>query len=76
MKARKDILQLAESLGAEVEIWADGENSYTIEVLAPDDMEWEESGSISLVARFFTLWPDSKKEAMDDILNRMRQGLR
>ena len=75
MKLRKDIQQLADQLGADVEIWADSENSYTIEATAPDGMQWAESGSISLVSRFFTLWPETKAEACNDILERMRIGL-
>jgi hypothetical protein len=75
MKVRNDILELSNTQKAQVEIWADSENSYVIEATAPDGMEWVESGGVSLVARWFTYAPEDKKAAMDDILERMKLGL-
>lgn len=71
----KQIKKLAEQLGAEIEVWADSENSYVIEATAPDGMEWVESGGVSLVSRYWTYAKESKKEAEQDILTRMKQGL-
>lgn len=75
MKVRNDIQKLAAELNAEVEIWADSENSYVIEATAPDDMEWVESGGVSLVSRWWAYAKESKGEAMDDIYNRMKLGI-
>jgi len=74
MKVRKDILELAKKLGVDIEISPD-KDGWTVEALAPDGMEWEESGGVSLVAPIFTLWPESKKEAFDDLAERMSKGL-
>lgn len=75
MKVRNDIQKLADELNAEVEIWADSENSYTIEATAPDGFEWVESGGVSLVARWWTYAKESKGEAMEDIYNRIKLGV-
>jgi hypothetical protein len=75
MKATKQIYQLAQELDAEIQIWADSENSYTIEATAPDNMLWTESGGVSLVARWWTYDKTGKAEAMLDIYTRMQIGL-
>jgi len=75
MKARKDIINLAATLNADVEVWANSEDSYTVEATAPDGYQWVESGGVSLVTRWFTNWPETKAEAMNDILARMQQGI-
>jgi hypothetical protein len=74
MKAPKHIQQLANELGAEIVITPD-ESGWSIEALAPDDMEWVESGGCSLLNRWFTKWPETKQEALTDLYNRMKQGL-
>lgn len=77
MKAPKHIQQLADQLGAEIEITPDG-NGWSIEVLAPDGMQWVESGGVSLLNRIFTNCENPKQDkadAFEDLFNRMKQGL-
>ncbi len=77
MKVPKHIQQLADELGADIEMFTD-ESSYNFEALAPDGMEWVESGSVSLVCRVYLHTNDlkrDKKEAFEDLFNRMKQGL-
>lgn len=75
MKATNDIIELAKSLNADIEVWADSENSWVIEAVAPDEMEWVESGSVSLVSRWWTYDKSGRQDAMNDIHNRMKLGL-
>ena len=75
MKLPKQLTDLAASLGADIEVIPDSETSYTIEATAPDGMVWSESGGVSLVARIFTNWPETKAEAIADISERMQLGL-
>lgn len=77
MKAPKHIQQLADKLGAEIEVWPD-ESSWNFEALAPDGMQWVESGGVSLVCRIHLHTDDLKRdkaEAFEDLFNRMKQGL-
>jgi len=77
LEAPKNIQQLADQLGAEIEITPDG-NGWTIEAVAPDGMEWVESGGVSLLNRIFTNCENPKQdkaEAFTDLFNRMKQGL-
>jgi len=75
MNVRKDIQAKADELGAEIEIWADSENSYVIEALAPDGMEWEATGSVSLVGRWWTYDKGGKTKELNDLLERMSKGV-
>lgn len=75
MKVRKDIQKLADELSAEVEIWADSESSYVIEATAPDDMEWVNSGGVSIVGRWWTYDNGGKEKEIDDFIMRMKMGL-
>jgi len=75
MKAPKHIQQLIDDLGADIEIWADSPDSWTIEATAPDGHVWVESGATVLISRFFKLWPETKAEAFNDIEERIKQGI-
>ena len=77
MKAPKHIQQLADQLGAEVDIYPD-ECGWAIEALAPDGMQWVESGGVSLLNRVFKNCENPKQDkadAFEDLFNRMKQGL-
>lgn len=77
MKSPKHIQQLADKLGAEIEITPDG-NGWAIEAIAPDGMQWIESGGVSLLNRIFTNCENPKQDkadAFEDLFNRMKLGL-
>lgn len=74
MSYLKTLKSIADKLGASIEIDTI-EGATSVEVLAPDGMEWVESGGISLVGTYYKNWPESKSECFTDLIERVKQGL-
>ncbi len=70
----KKLISIVNKLGATLE--SDIVDGVTdIEILAPDNKVWVESGSVSLVGRYYAKWPETKKECIQDLIERINQGI-
>lgn len=71
----QNLKNLASKWGATVEIDGVSELSKTIQVVAPDEKQWVDSGSVHLVAEYWLRTQGSKEEALQDLMNRIQYGL-
>lgn len=77
MKVRKDILLLADQLGAEVDLeYMPGRSDeYRITVDAPEGMIWKATGAECIVERIFTRPGEANKyEVWDSLFTMMQYG--
>lgn len=77
MTVHKQAIGLAGKLGAKLDVpeYSAHDRSYTVQAVAPDGKQWVAAGSLHLVCVWFTYVKGDKDIELQDLINRMNEGI-